>query len=591
MKKNASKMRVPKRINIPSIIFPGMKLFQTIRGKLILSFSILSLVLLFIAFSAHQEFSNLQKEIDYLVDQELAVRNTIEEMNSALLMIETGERGYVITGNKDFLSSYTTGKESISQYFTELKTLLATDETQLERFIKIEQTYALWIKNIDWIVETRDKGDVERAQQIESDGYGKKYMDSIAEYVQMMKEDQIMSTSNRIEALSMDLAISRMIIFTLSAVAILLAIVFGFMMIFSIKRNVKVISSSLTEMANAGGDLTKRIQIKSKDELGMLAADTNKLMDGITNLVRQVALMSESVSASSEQLYASAEETSRTIVSISESSSEIAAGSEQTKEKMDESLSFMKELKDSSLTLTTQSKQVRDAASATLNVTNKGTEFVQLTEQKMNNIEKAILQSSETVKSLGKKSENITSIIKTITDIAEQTNLLALNAAIEAARAGEHGKGFAVVADEVRKLAEQSQGATKEIAAIVYMIQEEVQIIVDQNKEAVIEVNNGVEISKETVTSLKEIQTNSVDTLHVIDEMVQHIESTFELNKTVEESFDLINRIAIHTAESTEMTAAASEEGSAAMQQVTASSSELSKQAEQLRELISNFNM
>ncbi|WP_010172007.1 hypothetical protein [Bacillus coahuilensis] len=73
--------------------------------------------------------------------------------------------------------------------------------------------------------------------------------------------------------------------------------------------------------------------------------------------------------------------------------------------------------------------------------------------------------------------------------------------------------------------------------------------------------------------------------------MVQHIESTFELNNTVEESFDLINRIAIHTAESTEMTAAASEEGSAAMQQVTASSSELSKQAEQLRELISNFNM
>lgn len=132
----------------------------------------------------------------------------------------------------------------------------------------------------------------------------------------------------------------------LSAFAVLLAIFFGIILSHTIKTNTRKISRSILEIANAGGDLTKRIHVKSKDELADLAADTNQLIGGIATLVKQVSEMAENVSASSQQLLASAEETSRTITSIAETSSEIATGSEQTTHRMSSSLEKMGSLEE-----------------------------------------------------------------------------------------------------------------------------------------------------------------------------------------------------------------------------------------------------
>jgi methyl-accepting chemotaxis protein len=209
----------------------------------------------------------------------------------------------------------------------------------------------------------------------------------------------------------------------------------------------------------------------------------------------------------------------------------------------------------------------------------------------MMNIEETMASTSETVEALGKRSAQITMIIGTITEIAEQTNLLALNAAIEAARAGEHGRGFAVVADEVRKLAEQSQKAAKGVTEIVHSIQEEVNVIIKQNSDGVKEVIAGVEITNETNASLEGILSQTNKTTVVVNEMVDHIQATLNLSQEVANSFAQVNEIAAATAANTESTAAASEQGSAAMQEVTASASELSQQAEKLKELVSSFKI
>jgi methyl-accepting chemotaxis protein len=209
----------------------------------------------------------------------------------------------------------------------------------------------------------------------------------------------------------------------------------------------------------------------------------------------------------------------------------------------------------------------------------------------MQGIEETMAHTTRTVEALGKRSSEISAIIATITDISEQTNLLALNAAIEAARAGEHGRGFAVVADEVRKLAEQSRDAAKGVTGIVHSIQEEVDLIIDQNAEGVKEVIAGVETTNMTNSALKDILKHTERTSSVVEEMVGHIHETLNLSQEVASSFAAVNEISESTAANTETTAAAAEEGSAAMEQVTASASELSKQAEALKGIISNFKI
>jgi methyl-accepting chemotaxis protein len=221
----------------------------------------------------------------------------------------------------------------------------------------------------------------------------------------------------------------------------------------------------------------------------------------------------------------------------------------------------------------------------------EGSRSVKLSSNKVLNIKDIMARTTDTIASLGQKSSEITNIINTITALSEQTNLLALNAAIEAARAGEQGRGFAVVADEVRKLAEQSRVAAKEVTHIIHAIQSEVSAIISQNRQGAEEVITGVEISNKTNASLQKIMEHTNETTTVIEGMADQINHTFVLSKDVTQAFSHVNGISENTASHTETTAAASEQGSAAMEEVTAAASELSQQAEKLRALISNFKI
>ncbi|WP_171050741.1 methyl-accepting chemotaxis protein [Bacillus sp. BHET2] len=565
--------------------------FRTIRGKVVLSFGLLTIVLLVLASTSYFNMMKLEKEINTLITYDMQVDTKVKDLSKVLNEIELGEQGFVITGATGFLAPYQNGKGEVEGHLEDLNKLLKGDQEQLDKLDKIEAQYGFWIQFVDRVIDTRKDKGLEQAATLVESGTGKKYLDGIRSYVEMIVVDQQKDLNNRIDSLTQQVYMSKLVTIGLSAFAVLLAIFFGIILSHTIKTNTKKISRSILEIANAGGDLTKRIHVKSKDELADLASDTNQLIAGIAILVKQVSEMAENVSASSQQLLASAEETSRTITSIAETSSEIAAGSDQTTHRMSSSLEKMNSLEEAARFLFHQAELVRQTARDMRVVAEKGGNTVQASSQKMMNIEETMSNTSETVEALGHRSSQITTIIGTITDIAEQTNLLALNAAIEAARAGEHGRGFAVVADEVRKLAEQSRQAAKGVTEIVHSIQEEVNIIIKQNSDGVKEVIAGVEITNETNSSLEDILNQTTKTTVVVDEMVDHIQETLNLSQEVATSFAHVNEIAEATASNTETTAAASEEGSAAMEQVTASASELSQQAEKLKELISSFKI
>jgi methyl-accepting chemotaxis protein len=220
-------------------------------------------------------------------------------------------------------------------------------------------------------------------------------------------------------------------------------------------------------MKDAGsGDFRGRLDIKSTDEMGTLATWFNTLLENLTSMIDEVRGASQSVASASGEIVASAEE--------------MATGLQEQEHQTQQVAAAVEELSQSVGEVASKSSEATSASEKSQHLAEDGGSIVGETVGEMRGIATEVNASAQTVNLLGEKSQKIGDIIAVINDIADQTNLLALNAAIEAARAGEHGRGFAVVADEVRKLAERTTQATEEVSQSIRGIQSETNSAVSQ---------------------------------------------------------------------------------------------------------------
>jgi len=242
------------------------------------------------------------------------------------------------------------------------------------------------------------------------------------------------------------------VFFTSTLIAVLSAVIYVLVNL-QVVRKLYDFINILKEFTGGKGDLTKRIDIRSKDEIGEMAGHFNTFVGNIQEIVSEVKSNSEGVSASAEELNSTMKhmtetfmENSRQVESIASAISEISATSDVMVDNIQQAAVPLNEAVES---------------------TKDGAEKLEQVKKGMDSITKSTSRLAETIENLTTSSGQIGEILNVISDIADQTNLLALNAAIEAARAGEAGRGFAVVADEVRKLAERTQSATSEIDTII----------------------------------------------------------------------------------------------------------------------------
>ncbi|UFS70106.1 methyl-accepting chemotaxis protein [Geomonas sp. RF6] len=275
----------------------------------------------------------------------------------------------------------------------------------------------------------------------------------------------------------------------IGAAAALLLCALGVLIANSISRPLRSVFGTLTEVA--AGDLTARSSITTRDEMGMLAGEVNQMAQTLMGLMQRVASNSRAVASAASDLHDTSEV-------ISNGADEVACQTGTVATATEEMAATSGDIAQNCHLAAVEGKGATASAEA-------GAAVVKETVQVMSRIATRVKASAATVASLGQRSDQIGEIVGTIEDIADQTNLLALNAAIEAARAGEQGRGFAVVADEVRALAERTTKATREIGEMIRSIQAETRDAVQAMEEGVHEVGAGTVEAEKSGASLQEI--------------------------------------------------------------------------------------
>ncbi|MFD1173657.1 methyl-accepting chemotaxis protein [Oceanobacillus picturae] len=438
------------------------------------------------------------------------------------------------------------------------------------------------------VVPTANKGDTSNAASLVSEAkiLRSSIVFQLDELREVMNEERSESTreTKDLQELTLIIQLATMIG----------SIVIGGVLIFVISRSVSRNLGRVVSISNqiADGNLAvEPMDYKGKDEIGKLSTAINGMTEHLRNVIHQVATVSQTVTSHSEELTQSANEVKAGSEQVAETMQELASGTETQAN----SASDLAEVISSFTTKVHQANDkgalVQQASNEVMVMTNEGSTLMEDSTTQMVAIDRIVKESVQKMKGLDAQSKEISKLVSVIRDIAEQTNLLALNAAIEAARAGEQGKGFAVVADEVRKLAEQVSVSVTDITGIVTGIQTESNSVAQSLETGYAEVEKGTTQLRTTGETFQGIQlfvnemTNSVK--QISENLSEMATSSEEMNRSIED----IAAISEESAAGVEQTSASSQQTSSSMEEVAGSSEQLAKLAAELNVLVGKFRL
>ena len=377
-------------------------------------------------------------------------------------------------------------------------------------------------------------------------------------------------------------------------ISIITSFVIGFIVIWFIVNRITVPIQLVTDRMNqlANRDLSMEpITIKTKDETKSLADSTNHFQSGLRNMLHHISDASHLIAASSEQLAQSANEVMNGAEQVSATMQELASAAETEADSISGLAATISVFNEKIVRANEEGETVNEHSKQVLQLTDEGSRMMENSVQQMDNIDRVMKDAVFKIQQLDVQANEISKLVVVIKDVAEQTNLLALNAAIEAARAGEHGKGFAVVADEVRKLAEQVSNSVTDVTEIVNDIQRESKMVMESLENGYKEVAQGTNQMETTRQTFETIKTSTTEVIHHMTEITDNLSELVENSQEINHSIETIASLSEEYAAGIEETSASAEQSMSSMQEIAGSTEELAKSAENLNSMVQRFKL